>query len=254
MRLGIVLDPATGLERAVEADELGLAFVVVPGGALGEGIALAAAVAARTRDTRIVVHTPLGTEHPTTIAEELSVVDHVSGGRVVALLDTCDLSVEAAAEDVGLLRQAWSGRWVTHSGPRWTVPARIHGDDSPHAVSVTPWPAQLELPVWLTGEAAADLGASERLPVLVDAMPAGEVDRTRILPARAALTGELDADRSLVLAWADAGVSHLALRLPEAFERDELEQLVARYLVPEAATPTFPRIIAESAWPAEWRG
>jgi alkanesulfonate monooxygenase SsuD/methylene tetrahydromethanopterin reductase-like flavin-dependent oxidoreductase (luciferase family) len=255
MRLGIALVENTAVEIATAADRHGLPAVLVPGGALGSGIALAAAIAALTVDTRIVVTVPLGTENPVTLAEEIAVVDHVSCGRIVVLVDTAALSLAEAAEDLSLLRQSWSGRWVRHRGARWAIPAGLHGDASPEAVSVTPWPAQLEMPVWLVGAVANDLGASTCLPVLLEAPPVGGVnDRALLVPGVTDLGGDLDADRTLLSGWAESGVSHLFARLPDSYRDAEVQQVVARFLAPEVATPNFPRIIAESAWPAAWPG
>ena len=61
---------------------------------------------------RIVVPIRLGTDHPVTLAEDIAVLDNLSGGRVVALVDTGDLGPEEAAEDLGLLRASLGARPV----------------------------------------------------------------------------------------------------------------------------------------------
>ena len=204
----------------------------------------AAVVAARTRDVRIVVETPLGTEHPTTIAEELSVVDNLSGGRAIALVDTLELSAAAAAEDVSVLRQAWSGRWVSHRGERWNIPAGLHGEGSPRAISVTPYPAQLELPMWLTGRAAAEidikklgifplvqgtralalqyrlpqLSTADRLAALVEA---GQMDAARARDLTDALHLLMAVKLDSNLASAELELSHEVLEAIETLHREQ---------------------------------
>ncbi|MFD1715849.1 LLM class flavin-dependent oxidoreductase [Amnibacterium flavum] len=251
MRIGLALADGDGVETAAEADRLGIPAVLVPPGPLGAGIALASAIAAVTRDTRIVVTVLLGVEHPVTLAEEISVVDHISSGRVVALVDPGGLKLEEAEEDLALLRASWSGRWVRHRGARWTVPAGIHGENSPESVAVTPLPAQLQMPVWLSGALGPALALGRGLPYFVDspeALVARDVETLSL--ARVPVSGDLDADRATVLGWAEAGLSHAFVVPPDGGV--DLEQHVARYLIPEVAMPGFPRIIAESEWPARW--
>jgi hypothetical protein len=67
------------------------------------------------------------------------------------------------------------------------------------------------------------------------------------------LTGEVEADRARVAAWADAGVSHLLVKLPEGRESD-LMTMVSRHLVPEVGMPHFPRVMSESSVPLPWPG
>lgn len=254
MRLGLQLDEETGLEFAAAADRNGLSAVLVPAGSEGTGIALATAVAAVTLDTRIVLTVPLGSENPVTLAEEIAVADNLSGGRIVVLVDTAALTESEAAEDIALLRACWTGRWVSHHGSRWNVPAGIHGAASPAAVAVTPLPAQLEVPVWATGSVARALASGMALPVLAESPGdcPDHVELTRVQPGCADIDGDPDHDRATLSAWVDAGASHLFLRLPADMTTRDVQQHVARLLVPEAMMPNFPRIIAESPWPREW--
>ncbi len=249
MRVGLTLD-RDPVETAREADRVGLHFVVVPSGEAGEGIAVAAAVAAATRDIRIVTTVRLGVEHPVTLAEEVAVVDQLSSGRVVALIDTAALTHDAADEDLALLRACWSGRWVRHSGARWTVPAGLHGDESPEWIAVTPAPAQLEMPVWLDGPHASSLAARRRVAHVVPQGVTVPVDPEAATLSRLRIIGDVETDREAVIALARAGVSHVFLTLGDSGA--ELERYVSRYLIPEAAMPGFPRIVADSEWPARW--
>ncbi|AQA02608.1 hypothetical protein BVC93_09370 [Mycobacterium sp. MS1601] len=213
-------------------------------------IAAASELAALTTDPRILVRIVLGTEHPVTLAEEAAVLDHLSAGRVVCVVDSGALSLQDAIEDLQLLRACWSGRPVRHRGRRWQVPAGL-ADDMPDSVAVTPSPSQVELPVWLTGEHAAGLAADFGLALL--ATEYGDVSAVpQVQPGCVELTGEVNADRELVSRWAAAGATHLLVRPPVAVGPDLFSGYIARYLQPEVAMPHFPRIMAESDPPARW--
>lgn len=246
MRLGVVLPNDAAVELAVAAEAVGIPFVYVAAGPGTESIAAAAVVTA-TSAVRIVVAVELGDENPVTIAEEIAVLDIVSNGRIVTVADVGGLDADAAAEDVTVLRAAWSGRPLHHRGVRWQVPAGLPGHVAPPAVMVTPPPAQLTMPLWVTGEAAAHVGAALALPVLAGA-PASIDSDAPVAPGRTSLTGDLDTDRATVVAWASAGATHLACELAGA---DDLGAL-ARWLVPEAGMVAFPRVVADAALPAPW--
>ncbi|HEY0187910.1 MAG TPA: hypothetical protein VGC67_10515 [Cellulomonas sp.] len=258
MRIGVLTtDPAD----VVPAAESGLFGVLLDGPAAPDaaddtGSVTAAQVAVLTQDARVLVRVRLGTEHPVTLAEEVAVLDHLSAGRVVVLLDPGTLDGTAAAEDLALLRACWSGRPVRHHGTRWTVPSGVMGPGMPTSLAVTPLPAQIDLPVWLTRPVP---GAGATLPVL--ATDLADVRRDiQVQPAVADLTGDLDQDRALVTAWADAGATHLLVRPPLPAGRAAAGTpgaaffglYVARYLQPEVSMPGFPRIMAEADLPTAW--
>ena len=254
MRIGLELrrghEPADA--RIAEAHACALvALDVDPGAAFVAG----AAVAVATRHVRIVVPVHLGSDHPVTLAEDLAVLDNLSGGRVVALVDTGTLSVDEAAEDLALLRVSLSARPVRHRGARWQVPAGLEGHEAPESVHVTPKPVQVRLPLWLTGTAAAGLGAAALLDEPVLATTPAEVDAAvPVQPAILAVGGSeatLDADRDAVVALADAGATHLVLR---AADPALAAPLVSRYLIPEVAMTGFPRVVAEAMLPPDWPG
>jgi alkanesulfonate monooxygenase SsuD/methylene tetrahydromethanopterin reductase-like flavin-dependent oxidoreductase (luciferase family) len=249
VRILLDLPTAAAATWASAADAAGIQGVVVPAEATISTIAAPPVVLATT-DVRVVVPIVLGTEHPVTLAEELVVLDALSAGRIVALVDTGDLDVDAAQEDLSLVRRALSGRIIRHHGPRWTVPAGLAPDVSDSLI-VTPGPVQIEIPIWLTGEAAPDLTASSGLPVLATE-PGAPLVQHGVQPARARLSGDLAADRDLVLAWRDAGATHLVVAAPPGSEPTVLPDYVARYLIPEVAMVDFPRLIAESVPPPDW--
>lgn len=255
MRIGALL---TDPEDVVPAAAAGLFGVLLDApsadGPSDVGSGAAAEVATLTRDTRVVVRVVLGTEHPVTLAEEVAVLDHLSAGRVVALVDPGTLDDAAATEDLALLRACWSGRPVQHRGARWTVPSGVMGEGMPTRLAVTPVPAQVDVPVWLTRPVP---GAG--LPVLATD-PADARTDVQVQPGVADLTGDLEHDRALVTAWADAGATHLLVRPPGTAGRGAsgvapgafFGLYVARYLQPEVSMPGFPRIMAEADLPASW--
>jgi alkanesulfonate monooxygenase SsuD/methylene tetrahydromethanopterin reductase-like flavin-dependent oxidoreductase (luciferase family) len=244
VRLGAVLgvgpsDLAGVAARAAEVEAHGLAAVLVDAPAGVE--ALAASVAATaTASVRLAVVVHLDAEHPVTLAEEMAVLDNVAGGRVVVVADPGELTDADAAEAVALMERAWSARPVRHAG-RWTVPAGLPGHQAPDAVIVTPPPAQLEVPLWL----ARPVAGVDR-PVLATT-PGGAEDGRRTVPGRVALTGDLDADRATVRAWADAGTSVLFV------ETADLAAVSGR-LAPEVAMVGFPPVIVTAPPPARWPG
>jgi alkanesulfonate monooxygenase SsuD/methylene tetrahydromethanopterin reductase-like flavin-dependent oxidoreductase (luciferase family) len=246
MRLGLTLPPRREIETARLAEAAGLFGVLVEPDRPGTEMLAAGEVAAVTRAVRIVVRVPLGSEHPVTLAEELAVLDNLSGGRVVVLASTADLDLEAAAEDLQLLRDALGARPLRHRGRRWAVPAGLDGHVAPASVAVTPEPAQIDLPVWLHGQLAGELATLAGLPALAERPELASAE-ARVQPAVATLQGDLDADRSSLIAWAEAGATHLLLRA----EPSQVSE-IARFLVPEVAMPGFPRVVAESPPPLPW--
>jgi alkanesulfonate monooxygenase SsuD/methylene tetrahydromethanopterin reductase-like flavin-dependent oxidoreductase (luciferase family) len=244
VRLGLILPAGREPRAARLAEDHGLFGVLVEGGQPGHETVVAGQVAAVTEAIRLVVRVPLGSEHPVTLAEELAVLDNASAGRVVVLADSAGLDAAAAAEDLEVLRRSWAGRPLRHAGRRWRVPAGLDGHAALEAVSVTPKPAQVDLPVWLGGAAAAALATATGLaPVVTD--PADARPQRLVQPAAARLAGDLEADRAAVLAWAGAGATHLLLRLPDGAALDAAVAVVSRHIAPEAAMPHFPRVLAE---------
>lgn len=252
MRLGLVLRPGTESDEARVAEQHACALVAVDTDR-GGAFPAAAAVAVATRHVRIVVPVHLGADHPVTLAEDVAVLDNLSGGRVVALVDTGDLDQEAAAEDLSLLRASLRARPVRHRGARWQVPAGIEGHEAPDAVEVTPKPVQVSVPLWLTGAAAPVLGASSGVVVLADAA-VGPDAMADVQPALLEIGGTeatLDADRDAVVALAAAGATHTLLRAPDP---TGAAPLVARFLIPEVGMTGFPRVVAETMLPPTWPG
>ncbi len=249
MRLGLRLPAGGEPEAARLAEDAGLFGVLVDAAEPGEEVVVAAWVAAVTEQVRVVVRVALGCEHPVTLAEDLAVLDNIAAGRLVVVADTAALDAEAALEDLELLRRCWSARPVRHTGRRWRVPAGIEGHEAPDAVAVTPEPAQVDVPVWLTGAAAPALSAATGLPRLAVA-PSESSPDPLVSPALGALAGEVEADRATVRAYAAAGATHLLVSVPAGDVSGHVTA-IARHLAGEAAMPDFPRVVTETV-PPPW--
>ena len=207
-----------------------------------------------TKFVRVVTRVQLGLEHPVTIAEELSILDNINNGRTIVLADTGELDHESAADEVAVLREALSSRPIQHDGPRWKVPAGLPANViAPKSISVTPKPAQVEVPFWLTGAVAPAVGEASGMPVLAGE-PSPLENPKFVEPGLSAITGNLQPDRKLVTAWAAAGVTHLFLELPAEAELGQIITLVSRHLAPEVLMPHFPRVMSESRVPLPWPG
>jgi hypothetical protein len=112
---------------------------------------------------------------------------------------------------------------------------------------VTPPPAQLEVPLWISGPVAGAVAAELSLPPVADA-PADVDTSSFVAPGRTELSGHLDDDRGRVIEWSAAGATHLLCTLTGAATLDALAGL----LQPEVAMVAFPRVITETPMPARW--
>ena len=251
MRLGLVLPEGREAELARLAEEHGLFGVLAGAGNPLTAVTAAAYASTATEFARIVVRITLGLEHPVIIAEEIAVLDNVNNGRTIVLADTGHLDDPAAEDEVAVLRESLASRPIEHAGPVWKVPAGLPANaQAPSAISVTPKPAQLEVPFWVTGSAAAAVSAGQRVPQLAhapDQAGAGGI----VNPARDSISGDLARDRERVSAWARAGFTHLFVDLPDG-PLDDLLVMVSRHLAPEVAMPHFPRVMAQSKVPLQW--
>jgi alkanesulfonate monooxygenase SsuD/methylene tetrahydromethanopterin reductase-like flavin-dependent oxidoreductase (luciferase family) len=254
VRLGLSLPAGAEAEAARLAEAHGL-FGVFAGGGDPRALIIAATYAATaTEFVRVVVLVTLGLEHPVTMAEELSILDNVCNGRTVALLDTGQLDEAAAADELDVIREALACRPVQHDGPRWKVPARLPANETAtDSIMVTPKPAQIEVPMWLTGEGANALGRSTGLPVL--ARQPGDATRPRFVqPALTSITGVLEDDLETVTRWASTGTTHLVLELPTATPMADALTMVSRHLQPEVGMPSYPRVVSNVPVPMPWPG
>ena len=227
MELSLLLtdgdDAGLLLEVAREADRRGLAALWLPerqGAGLSPGLfpnaaVAAAAVAVATR--RIGVRAAglvLPLHNPILVAEEWSLVDNLSRGRVGIALAMAD---SAADEGIETVRRLWRGDAVR-------VP---DGQGRPIEIRILPRPLQPELPLWRTDpRTAAALGANLLL---------AEPDANRIAAYRAAgggglVTVTVPAFTSPELeSWAgigsEIGVDEIACRVPLSGALSVLEAL-----------------------------
>jgi alkanesulfonate monooxygenase SsuD/methylene tetrahydromethanopterin reductase-like flavin-dependent oxidoreductase (luciferase family) len=252
LRLGLVLAERREAEMARLAESHGLFGVLAGAGDSRTAITAAVYASTATDFVRVAVHVRLGLEHPVTIAEELSVLDNVNNGRTIVLADTGDLTAADAADEVNVIREALGSRPLRHEGPRWKAPAGLPANaTAPDAIAVTPKPAQLEVPVWVTGAAAADVADIANLAELAD-NPAASATGRSVQPGVARISGMLKTDRDLVISWASAGATHLLLGVPVDAEPEPLMTMISRYLAPEVAMPHFPRVMSDSKVPLPW--
>jgi alkanesulfonate monooxygenase SsuD/methylene tetrahydromethanopterin reductase-like flavin-dependent oxidoreductase (luciferase family) len=203
MELSLLLssgdDAALLLEVARQADRSGLAALWLPEGAglFPNPAVAAAAVAVATR--RIGVRAgglALPLHNPIRVAEEWSLVDNLSGGRVGIAFGSTD-GDRAGIETV---RRLWRGEAVR-------IP---DGEGRPIEVRILPQPIQRELPLWrILTEPDAGRKAAWGGPV------AGTV------PVFASVGDGL---RDLQL-WKAIGVEEVACRVPLADALDALEVL-----------------------------
>jgi len=162
---------AAALAQAEWADRLGFAAVVLsehhgsPDGYLPSPLVMAAAIAARTRRIRISISALIAPLHdPVRIAEDLAVLDVISGGRLVPVLSggyvasefaafgrTLDSRARYMGEIVPFLERAWTGEPFEWQGRR---------------VRVTPRPVQRPRPPILLG--GSSRAAAKRAARLAD--------------------------------------------------------------------------------------
>lgn len=201
---------------------------------------------------RIVVRVALGYEHPLTISEELAVLDNINSGRTVLLADTSGLDAESAAEEIQVIRQALACKPVRHSGPRFTIPAGLEANPfASRSLMVTPKPSQVEVPIWVMGDAAATVRDMTSLAVLATAAPDCCAARL-VQPALATFVGSVEEDRAVAVAWALSGVTHLLVHLPVHLDLASTMRYVSRFVVPEVGMPDYPRVMSESKEPTQW--
>lgn len=131
MRIGLdllkVANHADRLALAVEADRLGL-WAVLVGGKPGTETIEASTIATRTSSIHLAVMLDGDSEHPLTLAEEISVLDHLSKRRALAIVD----GREAVVNHV----------------------ERLLTGELVDGVALSPPPAQTTVPVWAAGEVA----------------------------------------------------------------------------------------------------
>jgi alkanesulfonate monooxygenase SsuD/methylene tetrahydromethanopterin reductase-like flavin-dependent oxidoreductase (luciferase family) len=126
-----------------------------PGRALGlpDALAVASAIAPHTSTVRIVACCRGGAIHPVYLAEQVAVADLVLGGRLVLALRSVPGLEECLVDVVDIVIGSQASAPMRRKGGKWPMPAELEGNrfGLVREVSVTPAPAQLEVPLWLVG-------------------------------------------------------------------------------------------------------
>lgn len=130
-------------------------------------ITAAAFLSARTSAVRLAARAGIG-PHPVLIAEQSAVADNACGGRLTLVLDAHAAGRAELEETAEIVLACVAPRPFTHAGPRWTIPGAVDGNEGERRLSVTPKPAQLELPVWLIGDGAPEAGRNLGLTHVAD--------------------------------------------------------------------------------------
>ena len=200
----------------------------------------AANIAAQTEALKIGVMPILGLTHPLYVAEDAVVLDILSSGRAIVVPINAVAHEMAAhaipesrydsrfSESVRVLIEAWSARPFSFAGEHWTIPAQLDGhvENRSGTVTMTPKPAQIELPLWIGGfwdhgrRLAAELG----LPMVLGAISDdsllgdlwGEYDRDVRASARRPLRVLI---RDVYVSNRDDPASECATMLSRQFER-----------------------------------
>lgn len=215
MRMAITLgnDLTRLTSQARRADELGIWAVEVRGPA-GTETARAAYVAHATHHVRVIVRIQLDAEHPYTLAEEIAVLDNLSAGRVVTLVEMGTASEQALTTFAGALA------------------GRVTGGSL-----LSPPPVQLQVPIWLTTTDHPHLAGVAQRPASLSNHDLGSVS-----PGSVELSGDIDVDRPRVDEWMRAGCTHLLVEWPS----EDLRPL-ARHLAPRTSMVGFPEIMSDMA-------
>ena len=222
MKLAAVLrDPWLGSAQRAEA--LGFDAVWIDEREVGAPLVVAAGAAAATRGVRLLACVDAG-PHPVTLAEEAIVADLVSGGRLVLVVRSEDENL--LTETIDVVRLALRPRPFRHDGHRWRIPARLPEHNVRGTLlRVTPAPAQLELPVWVTGPAgevvARKLGVTH-VGSGEGPMPDGPGPRVRRYDGADLTRLRADMPDLAVLDIPDAQLSDIATRIRPRLQLDAL--------------------------------
>lgn len=147
---------------------------------------VAAGLSQRTDYVRIGMMPVLGLVNSIYVAEEVACIDNINAGRTIVAGQVpndetvrgwagsgASNSVERIMDDIAVMRKSWGPNPFSHHTEFHNIPMNneIHiearGIDR---ISVQPKPAQLEMPLWMTGGAdAAEVARSASLPFMAPA-------------------------------------------------------------------------------------
>lgn len=259
MRLGLVLQPPW-MADALAAEALGFDVAWVDEANCPAPFVVTGGIASQTSAIRIAASVSAG-PHPVTLAEEASVADLATGGRLVLVVGSSD--AELLTETMQLIFKAWAARPFRHQGARFTAPARLpEHEHAEERLRVTPTPAQLEPTVWLRGSAASGVALQYGLAPVIEngdrdqhwrraessqrGMATDRLRRPGLLPVPAegdgsldpsALVGALGSEQS---AW---GMDVAVLALPSALDvpaRRRALQIIATEVRPRVQMDRLP--------------
>lgn len=177
------------LEQAVTAEWWGFDSVwagerhFTPDSLNSSSSVVGAALAQRTEFMRVGVMPVLGLVNAMYVAEEVACIDNIGAGRtiVAAQVPTPSeargwrgaASRDRMIDDIEVLRKSWAPNPFAHHSEFHTIPmgndvhVQARGLD---LISVQPKPAQLEMPLWISGEAtAADVAREVGIPYFAPA-------------------------------------------------------------------------------------
>jgi alkanesulfonate monooxygenase SsuD/methylene tetrahydromethanopterin reductase-like flavin-dependent oxidoreductase (luciferase family) len=147
---------------------------------------VAAGLSQRTDYIRIGMMPVLGLVNALYVAEEVACVDNINAGRTIVAGQVADdetvrgwagsgagNSVERVVDDVAVLRKSWGPNPFSHHTEFHNIPMNneIHVEARGlDRISVQPKPAQLEMPLWMTGDArAAEVARRTSVPYMAPA-------------------------------------------------------------------------------------
>lgn len=216
-------------------------------GANSSSSVVAAALAQRTTHVRVGTMPMLGLSHALYLAEEAACIDNLANGRAIVAAQMP--SAEAAhawrvdpaevparvADDLRVLRLAWSPAPFSYHAGRYRIPAENPVHTEAHGLvqlSVQPKPAQLDLPLWITGDReASELARGLDLPYL--GPPSLSLDELReLVPPRGELAGVVPLCREVVLATSgDIARERARELLAPIYGEDALALAPGRFLI-----------------------
>jgi alkanesulfonate monooxygenase SsuD/methylene tetrahydromethanopterin reductase-like flavin-dependent oxidoreductase (luciferase family) len=284
MRLGLAIgvgSPTTSdpVAAAALAEEAGLDLVLLEGNPASPADALttAAFLSGTTNAVRVVALVHVG-GHPLHIAEQAAVADNALQGRLSLALCADGGDPSLLAESTEVVLAASAPRPFRFEGRHWTIPGGVEGNVTERRISVTPKPAQPELPVWVSGPQAGDVAAELGVSYLARPVdgPSQAAStwhaveqslRRAVVRMRRPAVRELDCTSSgsfdhsavveaLVAEQALWGLDVAILRLPRALgarERRRAVQRVARFVRPPLQMDRIPAHVQEY-WQRELAG
>jgi alkanesulfonate monooxygenase SsuD/methylene tetrahydromethanopterin reductase-like flavin-dependent oxidoreductase (luciferase family) len=225
--------------------------------------AVAAAIAPVTVGLRVGVTALVGVENPVELAEEMTVADHVLGGRLVLAVRAAEHTAGRVPEVLDLLLESFGSHPFRHGGPIWPTPANLAENifNLEDRVRVTPPPVQFELPLLVAGVEGRDAAVERGLGFVLDAEESGATvrawwqqvkDREPLLVRRIRRTAtwvpptrgdRIDAGQSVIQLRAlqrDIGLDLVVVRAPPPLDPHVAMLDIARLIRPRVQLDRLP--------------